>query len=103
MSPVRATAEESEMNSIAYIYLRGVTPRVFNFSTNYNFVTYTYSGAVAFGAYGSPFVSRVRLDSRRHEWIYATYSGICMVRASSSDLLLAFLLLEMEVSSVNLT
>ena len=62
----RATADDSKMDLVAHVHLRGASPLVFDWNTDRIEVTHSWSGAVAFTQDGNPFVGRVPFSSTRH-------------------------------------
>ncbi|KAM0563127.1 hypothetical protein ACHAPJ_000841, partial [Fusarium lateritium] len=65
----RATADDSTVDFLPHVHLRGVTPRIFNFgSDKENKVTHAWSGAVAFTVDGNPFIGRLPFAGRKHQW-----------------------------------
>ncbi|KAJ4299485.1 hypothetical protein N0V90_004730 [Kalmusia sp. IMI 367209] len=93
----RATADDSEMDLVAQVHLRGATPYVFDWGTDKIEVTHQWSGAVAFTADGNPFVGRVPFSNTRHQWVCGGYSGIGMVRAFKTAQMMAYLILGKDI------
>jgi len=93
----RATADDSKIDLVAHIHLRGASPLVFDWNTDKIEVTHSWSGAVAFTQDGNPFVGRIPFSSTRHQWVCGGYQGIGMVRAFKSAQMLAYLIFGEEL------
>lgn len=94
-----ATADDSEIDMLPHAHLRGISSQIFK-TTNPNQgfdVTHSWSGILGFTQDKSPFVGKLPLPGRSHQWICGGYQGYGMTKAFKTPQMLAALMLGEEV------